>query len=641
MQKIYEAVASGLAISCKILTYRKDGTPFWNDLTIDPIHDVSGQLTGFIGLQHRSNVVHITDEAKAEAELKLRSIATDIPGYIYRRVMRTDGTIEIIYSSPSLSKILGMAETDTLSSFYDYVHPDDYLTLNKAIRSSAADMSFFREEFRLISNTGAVHWLRSEAPPRRMENGEIIWDGIAIEISAEKRLKTEIAQLALNDPLTGLFTREAWRQALTMRINVKNCDVCFYGLFYADIRAFRDLNDKLGQRTCDDILREIAQRLAGHALSIGGIAGRLGGDEFAILIPVSTDNDILSQVAGALSAALAHPMQIGPHSLAIRTCIGATLYESQGTTNIARKNFANELTFQAELALRWAKQAGRSGYVLYSTAQDDRFHDQAILVRSLERAIDDDELELHYQPVVDLASGRILSAEALVRWNHPTLGMQKPDLFIPLAESSGLIIQLGRWVFDRAVRQRTAWQNAGLMPPAIVINVSGNQLLDTSFVEFARKTLSSQNASARDFEIELTEGQLIEASPQIMTSLHALRGMGFTIAIDDFGSGHATFRYLRDFPVNKVKIDQMFVRKLVVGSSDALIVRAIISLARGMNIDFVAEGVGTEMQRKFLQREGCKIGQGYLFSVPLVAEDFAWLLANKCRLPLSAPAGHI
>ena len=635
--KIRAAVASGLAVRCDLLNYRKDGTSFWNDLTIDPIYDATGQLTGFVSVQIQSDVVHLADEARVKAESELESIANVIPGYIYRRVMSTDGAIDIVYCSPSLSKMLGIGQTDAMTRFYDYVHPDDRSALDTAIRSSAATMSIFMEEFRLISATGAVHWLRSEAPPRRTNNGETVWDGIAVEISAERRWKTEIAQLALNDPLTGLLTREAWGSAMAMRLSIGSGDMCRYGLFYVDIEAFRDLNGKLGQRRCDDILREIGQRLAAHALSSGGIVGRLGGDEFAMLIPVSTGDDALSRIAGTLSAALGSPMQLGRHSLTIQTCIGAALYERQSTTGIAESDLASELTIQAELALHWAKQAGRSGYVLYSKAQDDRFHNQAILARSLERAIADDELELHYQPVVDLASGRILSAEALVRWNHPVLGMQRPDLFIPLAETSGLIIQLGRWVLNQAVRQRTEWQNAGLMPPRIAINVSGNQLLDTSFVEFAEKALSSQNASARDFEIELTEGQLIEASPQIMSSLHALRSMGFTIAIDDFGSGHATFRYLRDFPVDKVKIDQMFVRKLVVGSSDALIIRAIILLARSMEIEFVAEGIETEMQREFLQREGCTIGQGYLFSVPLVAEDLAWLLANDCRLPLSVP----
>jgi EAL domain-containing protein (putative c-di-GMP-specific phosphodiesterase class I) len=331
---------------------------------------------------------------------------------------------------------------------------------------------------------------------------------------------------------------------------------------------------------------------------------------------------------------LARPMELDAQIHVIATSIGATLCAPAGSLAAASENSTSAAMAQAELAMRWAKQAGSGGCVVYSAERDDRFRNEAILARSLEGAMRNGELELHYQPLVDLASGRIVAAEALVRWNHPTLGMQRPDLFIPLAEKSGVIVQLGQWVIEQAMRQRSLWKAGGLAVPPIAINVSGVQLADPGFVTFVTNALRSVRSRAEDFEIELTESQLIEASPQIVTSLHALRDMGFKIAIDDFGSGHATFRYLRDFPVDKLKIDQLFVRKLVLDSSDALIIRAIISLARSMGISVVAEGVETEMQREFLQREGCEVAQGYLFSLPLVAEDFAWLLAENVQLPM-------
>ena len=505
-----------------------------------------------------------------------------------------------------------------------------------AIRASAADLTVFREEFRLVSPSGAVHWLRSDAPPRLMQNGEIVWDGLAIEISNEKRWETEIASLAFRDPLTGLMTREAWRQALAMHLSATGHGERQCGLLYFDIEAFHDLNDRLGQRVGDEVLQKIAQRLDGIADSVAGVAARLGGDEFGILVPACADADALAYLADASIDGLALPLEVGVERLAIQTRVGASLYAEENADETQSKDLTSELMTQAELALRWAKQAG-CAHVVYSAAKDDRFQNKAILAKSLQRAIADDELELHYQPLVDLASGRIVSAEALVRWNHPTLGMQRPDLFIPLAEELGFIVQLGGWVLKEAVRQRTVWRDAGLAPPPIAINVSGNQLVEPDFVSLAADVLLNLQANAKDFEIELTEGEVIEASPQIMTSLHALRNMGFTITIDDFGTGHATFRYLRDFPVDKVKIDQLFVRKLVRDSNDALIIRAIISLARSMRIGLVAEGIETELQRDFLQSEGCEMGQGYFFSMPLVAEDFAWMLANDVKLPLRLP----
>ena len=593
-----------------------------------------GRLVGFVGSQHETDAVRKANDARTEAEARLNSIAAHVPGYIYRRVLRREGRIDVVYCSPSLGRLLGIDNDEATRAFYKYVHPDDRAALLSAIRSSAADLSAFREEFRLVSSSGQVHWMRSDAPPRRLANGEVVWDGLAIEISAEKHWQGEIANLALRDPLTGLLTRAAWCQALAMRLD----DGGSCALLYFDIEAFSDINEKHGQPLADEVLREVAQRLARIAGSVAGVAARLGGDEFAILAPSSADDAALAHLASRSVEALATPVQVGTLTLDVRMRIGGTTFARQDGAATAGGDVASELMAQAEIALRWAKQADHVAYKLYSAAEDDRFHNQSILARSLERAIADGELELHYQPLVDLASGRIVSAEALVRWNHPTLGMQRPDLFIPLAEASGLIVPLGRWVLEQAVRQRRLWQDAGLVPPRVAINVSGNQLVEGGFMQHVADTMARWQADAKGFDIELTEGQLIEASPQIMASLHALRAMGFVITIDDFGSGHATFRYLRDFPVDKVKIDQMFVRKLVLESNDALIIRAIVSLARSMGIGLVAEGIETEMQRDFLQREGCATGQGYLFSIPLVAEDFAWMLANDVRLPLRVDA---
>lgn len=635
---IREAILAGTAIRREMLNYRKDGTRFWNDLTIDPVHDDAGKIVGFVGIQSEADALHYAYDARDEAEARLNSIAGHIPGYIYRRTMHSDGSIDLDYCSPSLGKLLGVADSNLASAFYSYVHPADLDALLEAIRASAADMSLFREEFRLISADGATHWLRSDAPPRLMPNGDIVWDGLAIEFSAEKRWQSEIADLALKEPLTGLMSRDAWRRAIALHLGTETTEARQGGIVVADIVEFRALNEKFGQRICDELLKRVAQRLTSVATPAAGVVARLGGDEFGILIPEIRGDADMADFAAAIAAVLERPIEVYAQLITVTVALGASLCsEISAPQSSVEDDGASELVTQAELALTWAKQAGPDGYFLYSAARDDRYHNQTVLARSLERAIGNDELELHYQPLVDIASGRIVAAEALVRWNHPTLGMQRPDLFIPLAEKSGLILQLGRWVIDRAMRQRAMWALAQLSPPPIAINVSGIQLIDDRFVSFVADTLRTTQSNAEDFEIELTEGQLIEASPEIMASLHALRDMGFAIAIDDFGSGHATFRYLRDFPVDKLKIDQMFVRKLVVGSSDAVIIRAMISLAREMGIRVVAEGVETEMQREFLQREGCEIAQGYLFSMPLMAEDFGWLLASGLTLPLAPP----
>jgi diguanylate cyclase (GGDEF)-like protein/PAS domain S-box-containing protein len=639
-EEIRAAIVGGYGIQREILNYRKDGSTFWNDLTIDPVHDALGRVTAFIGVQYEAGEARRAKEANAEAESRLANIASHIPGYVYQRVMRTDGSIEVVYHSPSLNRLLGLDPSQAPCKFYDYVHPDDRESLFEAIQNSAANMSIFREEFRLVSLNGASHWLRSDAPPRLMENGEIVWDGLALEIGAEKRWESEIADQALRDSLTGLFTRAAWWQALDVQLQGAGCHTRQCGVLHLDIDGFGELNDSLGQTACDEILRQIAQRLGKLAQAVQGVGGRLGGDEFGVLIPACADSEHLSMLARSAVEALAEPMQVGEQQLVVHACVGTALHQDAPYDGLAAKDPASELMTQAELALRWAKQLGAGSQLLYSRERDDRFQNQSVLARSFPTAILNDELELHYQPLVDLASGRIVSAEALVRWHHPTLGMQRPDLFIAIAEKQGLIGQLGLWVIDQAMKQRTLWEDAGLAPPPIAINVSGMQLIEPGFVASVEELLKSRKVSARHFELELTEGLLIEPSPQVLASLHALRDLGFMITIDDFGSGHATFRYLRDFPIDKLKIDQIFVRKLVLGSTDALIIRAVMSLAQNMGIAFVAEGIETEMQRDFLHREGCCIGQGYYFSMPLVAEDFAWTLANSIHLPVR-PLGDL
>jgi EAL domain-containing protein (putative c-di-GMP-specific phosphodiesterase class I) len=239
-----------------------------------------------------------------------------------------------------------------------------------------------------------------------------------------------------------------------------------------------------------------------------------------------------------------------------------------------------------------------------------------------------------------LQSGRIVSAEALVRWQHPQFGLLRPDLFISLAEESGLIGLLGEWVMRTAMRQMKLWEAKGLKPPKIAVNISGVQLKMADFVETAKKVLTQTGADARRYELELTEGVLLENSPDTLSALAELKLLGFALVIDDFGAGHASFQYLRNFPIDKIKIDQIFVRQLVADSSDAVIIHAISALAQNLRIGLVAEGIETVEQRDFLRDQGCTTGQGYFFSLPLTAEDFAWMIEQEVVLPIIPGKKH-
>jgi diguanylate cyclase (GGDEF)-like protein len=634
--EIRDALAAGRSIRREILNYRKDGEPFWNDLMIDPIHDDEGVLIGFVGVQFKTVAGTRARAAQADAELRLENIIDNLPGYIFRRVLKPDGMIVAPYVGALVSGILGKAEgAATAEDFYRRIHPEDRDRFARAIARSGADLSIFNEEFRIVSHDGVLFWFRSIAPPRRMPNGDIIWDGFALDITAEKAAETQLAFLTFHDSLTGLSNRARFKNFLRQAIDWISSDGDRVEIFFVDLDAFEEVNETFGYAVGDDVLRSVAQRLEAFVEDGGGSVARLGGDEFAVLlsdVPVARST---ADLAEAIGAALSRPLQISGHEIVLRVCVGAAVFpHSAEGAPPAVADACRELMQQADLALRAAKQQGPGTRRIYAAEFDDRNRNRIALRQSLGRAIKDRHFVLNYQPLVELASGRIVAAEALVRWNHPELGLQRPDLFIPLAEASGLIVPLGAWVMEEAMRCAQAWRKNGVDTPRIAINVSSVQLQKPGFIASVEQALAATGANPRDFEFELTESVLIEFSIDTLATLNALKSLGFSIAIDDFGTGHSTFKYLRDFPVDKIKIDQTFVRKLVIDSSDAVIVRAMIALARNLGIEIVAEGIETTMQRDFLRDEGCRLGQGYLFSMPLAEEDFGWMLENRLTLPM-------
>jgi diguanylate cyclase (GGDEF)-like protein/PAS domain S-box-containing protein len=634
---IRNAISCGASIRREILNYHKTGTPFWNDVTIDPIRDDVGAIIGFIGVQHDSTSSRAAHDAMIEAEQRLNDITSHVPGYVYRRLLKPDGTLELAYLSQSFNAMLGLPLDDTLTitEFYKYVHRDDLGALKEETARSAADLSMFHEEFRLISPAGSVHWVRSDAPARRLPNGDVIWDGLAIEITKEKATEADLAFLAFHDSLTGLSNRVRFKNSLSDAIE-KITEGERIGIFFIDVDDFQDVNDAFGQPAGDGVLRAIGQRLKTLVESEGGTVARLGGDEFAVLVPAMSAVGSITGFASVIAHELAKPMPVLDREITVQVCVGATMFPSPDDKDpLMIADPSTELIKRTDLALHHAKQDGPGSQRLYDVEFDDRIHNRVALRQSLHLAIEEQQFELHYHPLVELSSGRIVGAEALVRWNHPELGMQRPDLFIPLAEASGLIVPLGAWVITQAMRQHETWRQQGLNPPRIAINLSNVQLKRADFLAVVERALADTGADPSGFEFELTEGLLIESSPDILDALRWLKSLGFWITVDDFGTGYSTFKYLRDFPVDKVKIDQTFVRQLVIDSSDASIVQAMIGLSRSLGIKIVAEGIETEMQRDFLREEGCEIGQGYFFSLPLTAEDFGWLIQRNVALPIS------
>jgi diguanylate cyclase (GGDEF)-like protein/PAS domain S-box-containing protein len=637
VDRMRSALARGVAIACELVNYRKNGEMFWNSITINPIHDEAGMLTHFIAFQHDVSSKYAAMTQLVDTEEQLSSVTENLPGYFFRRVMRPNATFHYPLFSHSLFRILGLPlDTDwSENQFIEHMHPDDREEFLTGLLHSAYTLTPFRTDFRIVSPSGPQPWFRSRSTPRAMPDGSVVWEGLAVDITMEKATESKLTHLARHDMLTGLSNRSMFEAAVLEAIAAHDGATSDVALFTIDLDEFQMLNEEWGLPFGDLVLQGVGQRLLTFADAQAGSVARLGGDEFALLLPTLSHSASLPDLAEAIRQDLLRPMTIGDCEVAVEACVGSARYphgEYPPTGDVSKR--CAVLMKQADSALLTAKRQGGGTCHIYSGQQDDTARNRLTLRRSLQHAIAGEQFLLSYQPMVDLGSGTIVGAEALVRWNHPDLGLQGPDAFIPYAEQCGLIVPLGEWIMCRAMQQVQAWRRQGLSPPRIAINVSGVQLQRPGFIAAVEQALRETDCRAENFEFELTEGTLIEAATDTHRQLRTLRKMGFGLAIDDFGTGHSTFKYLRDFPVSKIKIDQTFIRQLVLDSNDALIIRAMIGLSRSLNLQIVAEGIETLTQRDFLRDEGCQVGQGYLFSLPLAAEDFAWLLETGCTLPV-------
>ena len=641
---IREALSSGHSIQRELLNYRKSGEAFWNDLTIDPIRDSRGRLIGFVAFMVDSSARHAEHAKQSAALRRLETITSNTPGYVFQRVLKPDGSISYDYLSPSLFRALGLPEDTDWSAGQNFAWflPGDREDFLRLTNQSAADMTHLSCDIRVMSAAGAELWFRTDSAPRRLPNGDTVWEGLALDVTAEKAAKAELDFLARHDVLTRLPNRFFFNtvvcEALSRPVEAARETV----LFHIDLCSFAAVIDTWGEARADKLLRRFALRLTEMAETLAGVATRLGGDEFGLLLPNRAPDTPALEIARRVCAEIGRPNIIDGDTIVVEACIGIA-DSSLGMADIPHgQDRAAEMMKRARLALGAAKREGGGAIVLYSSANVDGEIDGAVLETSLRAAIETEQFEMHYQPLVDLASGRIIGAEALVRWRHPEFGLIRPDLFIPIAEATRLIVPLGNWITRAVMRQTLAWKREGISAPRISINLSSVQLQSAAFVEMVERALAETGSNGADFEFELTEGVLIDPSPEISARLAELKALGFTLSLDDFGSGHASFAYLRRFPVDKIKIDQTFVRQLTVGSSDAMIVRAMIGMAHSLGLDVIAEGIETRRQRDLLVEEGCGSGQGYFFSRPLKPEDFASMMEQGVLLPSSgaAPIEH-
>jgi diguanylate cyclase (GGDEF)-like protein len=441
------------------------------------------------------------------------------------------------------------------------------------------------------------------------------------EASAAARQMTFLAN---HDVLTGVPNRALLNDRLQNALIVAARDQRKLALLFVDIDHFKDVNDSLGHDVGDLLLIEITKCFTAVVRASDTVC-RQGGDEFIILIPDIDDNYGAGEVANKLQAQLANIRRIGRHEVRVAGSIGIAIYPDDGVD-------ADTLVKHADLAMYHVKAAGRNGFDFYSRAMTEAVAKRLRLESGLRHAIECNEFIVHYQPKVELTSGRIIGAEALVRWQHPTLGLIPPNQFISVAEGSGLIKPIGSWVLKEACRQNRAWQMAGFGLIPIGVNLSAVQLHQEGFLQEVIDTLKELDLPRDSLEFEVTESVSIHGQENAIEWLRTLKSMGVRLSIDDFGTGYSSLSYLKRLPIDTIKIDQSFVRGITTDPDDAAIIEAIIRMAHSLRLDVIAEGVETVAQLDFLRARDCDQVQGFYYSEPLSAEGFSELLSGQEEL---------
>ncbi|NEU74091.1 EAL domain-containing protein [Hassallia byssoidea VB512170] len=449
------------------------------------------------------------------------------------------------------------------------------------------------------------------------------------DVTAHKLAEAKIRHQALHDLLTDLPNRVLFNERLSeslaqAREKKEKLAVCFL-----DLDRFKTINDTLGHALGDKLLQSVAQRLTKYLRSSDFIA-RWGGDEFTLLFPEINDAKEAAYIVQHILAALKPEFDIENHHLHISASIGIALYPMHGEDG-------ETLIKNADAALSRVKSQGRNNYQFYHSAINSQASELLSLENSLHYALEREEFIVYYQPQINISTGEIIKMEALLRWQHPKLGLIYPEKFIPLAEETGLIVTIGEWVLKTACAQNKAWQDTlGLPSLSIAVNLSARQFQQSNLVKLVTQILLETQLNPKYLELEITESIAMHNAEFTKAILNEINNMGVYISIDDFGTGYCSFNYLKKFPIHALKIDKSFVRDLTKNSNDAAIITAIIALAHGLNLAVVGEGVETEEQRNLLRILECELMQGYFFSRPVLAEDATKLLRKSKSRRLSA-----
>jgi diguanylate cyclase (GGDEF)-like protein/PAS domain S-box-containing protein len=546
------------------------------------------------------------DLATDEVARRYRTLVEHLPLVLY--VDALDAVSSNIFTSPQLEPLLGYTVEEWTSDaelFARILHPDDRERVLAAHAESHETHEPLSIEYRLIARDGCVVHLRDEAVVVLDDDGRPLYlQGYLLDITREREAEQQLRQLALYDPLTGLANRAFFHERLRHAIKLRHEEGHATGLLYIDLDDFKGINDRWGHDFGDEVLHEIGKRIE-RSIRPGDTAARLGGDEFAVVLtePVAPEDAV--GVAERLLAEIGKPLDRGSGPLYTSASVG-----------IAFGNNDETLLREADIAMYRAKGHSEIGYAFFDAQLDRAAVERSQRIGELREGIVREEFRLDYQAVVDLDRSEITGYEALVRWEHPTLGELPPGEFIPLAEETGLIVGLGEWVLDEACREATNLHRLHGRPLQMSVNVSARQLHHPDFFRHVCRALESSALMPSLLTLELTESTLLASDERVSRTLQQIKALGVVLALDDFGTGYASLSYLRQFPIDVVKIDRSFTAQVGSKDGDLVLLKGIIDLGHALELNLVAEGIETSEQHTIVRKLGCQQAQGFYFGRP-------------------------
>ncbi|MEZ0231756.1 MAG: EAL domain-containing protein [Methylophilaceae bacterium] len=535
-------------------------------------------------------------------------------------IMITDENTRIIAINQSFTDITGYSEEDVIGSVPNVLHHETHDSeFYKELWDTLAQDGRWRGEIWNTRKDGEQYaeWLTLTSV--KDEEGQIInYVGVFADISEIKHSQNRLNELVNRDPLTGLPNRRLLNELLDHAIKRAEREQNQIALLFVDLDRFKAINDTLGHHVGDQLLFEVSKRIS-QAVRESDAVARLGGDEFLVMMDLLRKNEDAETVARKIINSLQTEFVIDGRELFIGASVGIAIYPTDSTD-------VEGLIKAADIAMYHVKSRGKNNLCFYSADLSKNAVERFTLENHLRKALERNQFEVYYQPQVSIKTGDIIGAEALLRWQHPELGMVSPAKFIPLAEETGLIVQIGEWVLRQSALQAAAWENAGLVLNRLSVNVSGVQIQRSNFADTVYGILIETDCQPSLLELEITESTVMHNTEYVISVFDRIKRLGLRLAIDDFGTGYSSLSHLKRLPLDKIKIDQSFVRELPHNTDDAAIANAIYAMANSLGFKVIAEGVETTAQADFLLDMGCEEAQGYLYSRPVNASDFTQLL---------------